>query len=245
VKDSILTSFILLGYPNEKGGRNGMEIKISESFWTTAIITSQELYKYKDENGNEVSAECLGNLWGMRRGISMDVQFGTTTQLIEHRDENSVVGPNPFDHLLHSAWTVLDVSECNYIGSFHSHPWSEEEVKDFFEDGYTDDVFWEASDTDKDSIPRDHIEIIVSLRPLCADPLGSLAGDSEVKVNESLYEWKERNGLVSGKIDIFHVTLSGWYKNDCDDVYRVPIKASFLEDVNRRIAAIDARGKSE
>jgi|LFRM01.1.fsa_nt_gb hypothetical protein len=208
-----------------------MQIEITDQFWTNAILTAYELFRYPDDTGKIICAECLGGVWGDRDGDIYRARFATTTQLIEKRDEASVVGPDPFEHLIHNAWAALDVADANYLGGFHSHPWTEQEVKDYLASGETDDVFWQPSDADKDSMPHKCIEIIVSLRPTTT-------------VDPNLFTWAERGQLVSGKIDIAHITFSGWFMDDNGGFSQVPIRAGFLSAVNARIAEIDRRSQS-
>ena len=115
-------------------------------------MTAYELYHYKKATGNQASAECLGGLWGDRAKSEYKVRFATTTQLIEKRTNGYVIGPDPITHLLHLAWAGLDVSDANYLGSFHSHPWTAKEVAKYRKAGNTDDIFWSPSPEDQPGV---------------------------------------------------------------------------------------------
>ena len=80
-------------------------------------------------------------------------------------------------------------------------------------------------------MPHKCIKIIVSLRPTTT-------------VDPDLFRWAERGQLVSGKIDIAHITFSGWFMDDNGGLSQVPIRASFLSAVNARIDEIDRRSRS-
>src|SRR5437763_1224513 len=105
-------------------------IELQRSFWVTALLTAHELYEFSDENDCIKSMECLGWCWGDRNRAHnlFVVRYASVTQLIEHRDEGSVIGPDPFKSLVHQAWAGLDLADVNPLGNFHSHPWSKTEV---------------------------------------------------------------------------------------------------------------------
>jgi hypothetical protein len=204
-------------------------ITLKESFWATALLTAYELYEFSYDGSLTIkSTECIGLCWGRRRGEGFELIYGTATQLVEHRDENSVTPYNQFDHLTHVAWAGLDAGDFNAVGSFHSHPWSSSEVLDRKRKGHSESYFWNASQDDIDSTPFDSIGVIISLRPLNS-------------ITESLNSWKSRDLTVSGRFDLAHVTISGWYKNHSGDFAQVEVLLPDADLINKRIFDIDHR----
>lgn len=209
-----------------------LTIQLTKKFWGASLLTAYELFNFRGQNGGSESCECLGSVWGKRNEYHFLAELATTTQLIEHRDKESVVGPDPWYHVLHNAWAVLDVSGLTYLGAFHSHPWSAAEIVEAKTDKnapFSDEDFYGASEEDKASMADRTIEVIISLRPL-----------TNASVNE--YRWQQRGMIVSGQIDLAHATFSGWYKNDAGDVSQIPVTmdAAELFAINQNL---DARGE--
>lgn len=206
-------------------------IIVDESFWATALLTAQGLYQftYDSDDGDETikSMECLGICWGNRDGEDFLLQYAVATQVIEERDEQHVVGPDPFKQLVHVAWSGLDVGDINPLGAFHSHPWSEDEVNEGAAAGWSEEVYWTASSEDRESMSVDTIEVIVSLRPLSSVP-------------QAEHRWAERELVISGKHDTAHVTMSGWYCDKSGQVTQVPVQLPSAARINRRIERVDA-----
>jgi hypothetical protein len=205
-------------------------IELQRPFWITALLTAHELYEFADKNDQIKSMECLGWCWGDRdpaRNLFV-ARYASVTQLIEHRDEGSVIGPDPFTSLLHQAWAGLDLADVNPLGNFHSHPWSAAEVDDIRGEGEEDPFFWEASDADKESMGPDMIEVIVALRPI-------------TKVDATEHLWAERGLIVSGKHDVKHVAISGWHKDDQGNVTQAKVQFPDCAFINDLMARIDAR----
>lgn len=198
------------------------KIILVESFWSVAIMTAYELYRYRDYWNQERCAECLGVVWGVRENDDLYAIYGTATQLVVDRDEESVIGPDPFSHALHNVWAALDATGTKYLGTFHSHPWSPEDVEYMLGDGCGDEDFYEASDEDKESIVPETLEIIVSLRPI-----------NTVDKDDLL--WAQRGLTVSGRIDVAHVTFSGWYKHQNGVVKQIPVEYPHADEANKRI----------
>ncbi|MBN2376448.1 MAG: hypothetical protein JXD22_08605 [Sedimentisphaerales bacterium] len=169
-------------------------------------------------------------MWGNKDGDIFRASLATTTQIIEKRDMSSVeAGRSPFEQLLHNAWATLDVSDANYLGAYHSHPWTQQEVNNALSAGETEDFFWQASDGpdgDEGSMPDNCIEIILSLRPAST-------------VNPDQYVWQQRGDLISGRIDIVHITFSGWFKNDNGQFSQIAVRGGFLDEVNDKIRNIE------
>ena len=73
-------------------------IVIEETFWATALLTAQPLYQFSYDGTPTKSMECLGLCWGQRDGDDFLLQYAIATQVIEERDEQHVIGPDPFEH---------------------------------------------------------------------------------------------------------------------------------------------------
>lgn len=177
-------------------GSTPVVVVLEDSFVVPAVLSAFELYNYPDSTRGRCSAECRGGVWGRRDNEVWTAVYAATTQLIDYRDEDSSYGREPFDILTHGAWAGYDISGCNYLGAFHSHPYPDVEAGDGLIENWS-----EPSDDDEETMPREVIEIIVSLVPSSSVPHQSL-------------EWAQRGDRVSGRVDVAYVTISGWYNDE-------------------------------
>jgi hypothetical protein len=205
-------------------------IYLDRAFVFTALVSAHELYRYvrrvnATSEEEMACAECLGTCWGNYNEAddTFIVMYAGITQLVEHRDETCVIGPEPFGHAIHSAWAGLDLGDANRLGTFHSHPWTQEEINT---DGLSDADRWTSSPADRSSMGDGEIEIIISIRPRT-----SVSREDDV--------WAHRGDIVSGRHDENHVTISGWLKRG-DSVVQARVSVPDVARINRTIERLDS-----
>jgi proteasome lid subunit RPN8/RPN11 len=208
---------------------NPIQVHLEESFWATLLLTAHQLYRFAYDDGVEKSLECLGVCWGTRQGRNFRLRYAAATQIVEHRDENSVQGHDALNFHTHVAWSGIEVGDLNAIGEFHSHPYSEAEAHNFQVAGRADDM-WTASEGDCSVMAHDMVEVIVCLQPLTT-------------VLEP-HLWVKRGLIVAGRHDLAFVTISAWYKEDDGQVSQAEVHLDSIESINDRLRAYDQRSQN-
>lgn len=199
-----------------------LRIVLVEWFWSLAIMTGYELYQYPDTQKKVQHSECLGAIWGVRDGDDLYPVYGTATRLIVNREEGPTIGPDPFAHSRNNFWAALDATDAEYLGTFHTFPWSPDEVERMLANGCVEEAFYEPSEEEKGRIIPGKIEITLSYRPIDT-------------VAEEEHSWAQRGLILAGRIDEAHVTFSGWYKHANHAVEQIPIEYTNIDEANRRI----------
>ena len=175
-------------------------VQFSLESFTTIIIATQELFNFNDGVEHNASLEAIGYLWGNQVDGRLMITIASVLQRVQKRSEEGVAAVNVFDQSFHTIHTMLDLRGESYQGMFHSHPWPEGARYNLRMNGGGDQDLANASDTDKSSQVEDYVEVICAVRQ--ADSM-----------SDDMYEWRQRDNRLSGKLDTNWYSISAWCKN--------------------------------
>ena len=191
------------------------EIQPTAEFLATLVLAAHEVYRYVDTGCEDhTSRECVGRIWGHREaGGVFRAELAPVVQLVESSHEDGAVCQSSFHHLLHSAWVgSFSLTYC-YLGTFHSHPWPPDNE-------WLPSPKWlwnqsheaSATDLDDENMPRDTIQMIVSVR-------------AQDLTRSPVDRWVADGPLLRRRVDIVDVTVAGYYKDEEGNVHTCPVRA--------------------